>query len=101
MKNRKNDKTSKIQINGSILAILRKDYMEEEMHKILYFCRISNNEEGTGCFWKNITVEFSDSTDIKNNTKIVVKKGFLKCYKNKIGLPKDKIIIKEFTKLEE
>ena len=48
-----------------------------------------------------ISLQLPQGTSLDNNTKINVTKGFLSFYKTRQGLPKIKVVVLEFTKVEE
>lgn len=66
-----------------------------------YSTSISNKNQEGQYDKMYLTVQFPKSVELENKTLINIKDGFLSFYKTKVGLPKVKIVVKDYEIAED
>lgn len=77
---------------------LMRIYKSEFDGRATYQTTISKKDQHDNYENMYISVQLPKDTELENNSKIDVKKGFLSFYKTKQGIPKVKAVVQEFEK---
>lgn len=73
-------------------------YRNEFEGRVSYQTTISKKDQYGNYENMYVSIQLPKDTELENNTKINVTKGFLSFYKTKQGIPKIKAVVQEFEK---